>query len=261
MTLALNSDYMFHAHMLGDKARLQAYRRALKEKISPGDSTVEIGSGTGILSLIAADLGAARVDAIEYFGDLCALARTNANGSAGLKPEFHHASSFEWKSDGPITGIFSETIGSWGPEENIVEIFADFVSRNSGAKWLMPSRLRLFSQEISSDAIVRDQLAIAEACASAAEVSGREFAEVEKALNASYHSQLQCSTFQERELIMLTEPSLVKEYHLGRDRSSRFENELTIRSDEANGLHLWFEAELSEGENLSSHFGSPITHW
>jgi hypothetical protein len=261
VSLALKNDYMYHAHMLADKTRLLAYRAAMRERIAPGDAAVEIGSGTGILSLIAGSLGAARVEAVEYFGDLCALAEQNSGASAGLRPRFHQTSSYAWRPAAPAAGMFSETIGSWGPEENIVEIFADYAARNPGAAWLMPSRLSLFAQEISAEAIVRDHRTIVDACACATEVSGRAFAVVERELLKAYSSQIQCTVFQAGEVKALSPPLPVHSYELGRDRSSRFAAELTFSSAEANGFHLWFEAQLSENVALSSNLNAPATHW
>ncbi len=49
----------FHRLLLGDKARNDAFTKALTQVIKPGKSIVaDIGSGTGYLSFIASKLGA-----------------------------------------------------------------------------------------------------------------------------------------------------------------------------------------------------------
>ena len=51
--------------MLVDKVRTSSFLRAVMETVHPGDVVVDIGSGTGVLSLFAAMAGASHVYAIE----------------------------------------------------------------------------------------------------------------------------------------------------------------------------------------------------
>ena len=56
------SDY---GAMIADSARIDAHVRALRRVITPDTVVVDIGAGTGILALLACQLGARRVFAIE----------------------------------------------------------------------------------------------------------------------------------------------------------------------------------------------------
>lgn len=62
--------------MLKDRARCSKYDRAISALVSahPGCRVVDIGAGTGLLSMIAARAGAAHVDAVEMFTPLAQLA-------------------------------------------------------------------------------------------------------------------------------------------------------------------------------------------
>jgi hypothetical protein len=61
--------------------RLERYQRAIAQAISPGDVVVDLGSGTGILGLLALQSGASRVYAIEESPALdLARALAAANG-------------------------------------------------------------------------------------------------------------------------------------------------------------------------------------
>ncbi len=60
--------------MIADAVRMDAYQRALKQAITPRSCVVDIGTGSGILALMAAKLGARRVYAIEL-DDVIGLAR------------------------------------------------------------------------------------------------------------------------------------------------------------------------------------------
>ncbi len=55
----------WHHNILRDLARNSAYRAALEQVVRPGDHVLDIGAGSGLLSMIAARAGAARVTACE----------------------------------------------------------------------------------------------------------------------------------------------------------------------------------------------------
>ena len=50
-----------YGQMVSDKIRTDAYAQALQQLIKPGDVVVDIGTGPGILALLACRFGARRV--------------------------------------------------------------------------------------------------------------------------------------------------------------------------------------------------------
>ncbi len=64
----------FHFLMLDDQARNQAYARAIEKAVRPGMKVLEIGTGAGLLSLIAARAGA-EVTTCEANPTVAAVAR------------------------------------------------------------------------------------------------------------------------------------------------------------------------------------------
>jgi protein arginine N-methyltransferase 1 len=74
--------------MVADRVRVDAYTQALRKKVRGGSVVVEIGTGPGIFAVLACQLGASRVYAIEP-SEVIQVARevAVANGCAG-KIEF-----------------------------------------------------------------------------------------------------------------------------------------------------------------------------
>lgn len=70
-----------HRQYLADTNRVAAFERAIRETVRPGDVVVDLGSGSGILGLLACRAGARRVYSIDE-GPIVGLARAicHANG-------------------------------------------------------------------------------------------------------------------------------------------------------------------------------------
>lgn len=72
-----------YGDMIADGVRMQAYRRALKRAIRPGAVVLDLGAGTGIMSLLACRLGATKVYAVEPSDAIAVGAElARANGCA-----------------------------------------------------------------------------------------------------------------------------------------------------------------------------------
>src|SRR5919197_1335248 len=70
-----------YGEMIADEGRMQAYSRALQHAISPASVVVDLGAGTGILSLLACRYGARKVYAVEPSSAIAIAEETaHANG-------------------------------------------------------------------------------------------------------------------------------------------------------------------------------------
>lgn len=119
------SEIELHRKLLGDVPRNLAFQAALKAVIQPGVTTVvDLGAGTGFLSFIARQLGAAHCTLIEYT-DTIELAQrlARANRIDGLS--FIQGHSGAIKKPEKVDVVVSETLGNYALEENLLETLND----------------------------------------------------------------------------------------------------------------------------------------
>jgi len=123
------SDVDWHREMLADRQRVRAFGDAVLQAVEPGNVVLDIGTGTGLLALLAAKAGAARVYAVER-GGIIAVAReiAAANGLAD-RITFLHADSLDVRLDERVDLIVAEIIGSFGLDEDILRVLDDARTR------------------------------------------------------------------------------------------------------------------------------------
>jgi type I protein arginine methyltransferase len=66
-----------YGEMIADRVRMSAYAQALRQSVKPGSVVLDIGTGPGIFAILACQLGARRVFAIES-DEIIQVARQNA---------------------------------------------------------------------------------------------------------------------------------------------------------------------------------------
>ena len=110
-------------NMLRDRARNDAFLRAIREVVRPGDTVVDVGTGTGILAMAAAASGAERVFAIERSTIIdTARSLVDANGLAN-KIEFFQGDAADFDAKVQADVIISEWIGHFLIVENMYPAF------------------------------------------------------------------------------------------------------------------------------------------
>jgi protein arginine N-methyltransferase 1 len=114
-----------HRHYLQDHVRLTAFRQAIQESVTPGSVVIDLGSGTGILGLLACEAGAKRVYSIEETG-LIELAREicQANGFTD-RIRFIKELSTRIELPEPADVILADQIGHFGFEAGLFDYFSD----------------------------------------------------------------------------------------------------------------------------------------
>jgi hypothetical protein len=122
-----------HRQYLADETRLGLFRKAIHKVVRPGDVVVDLGSGTGVLGMLACQAGAARVYAIEG-GGIIDLAREIAAANGFADRIVHlHGSSTRISLPEPADVLLADQIGHFGFEAGVLEFF-----RDAGVRMLKP---------------------------------------------------------------------------------------------------------------------------
>lgn len=134
-----------HRQYLSDSVRLHAFRRAIQQVVRPGDVVVDLGSGTGVMGMLACQAGARRVYSIEQT-DLIQLARALAAAN-GFEERITFVRALSTQADLPERAdvIVADQIGQFGFEAGLWEYFADArrrFLREGGV--LIPASVSLF---------------------------------------------------------------------------------------------------------------------
>jgi protein arginine N-methyltransferase 1 len=60
------SSFIEHEKMIGDKVRMDYYHRAIMKIVKEGDTVIDLGTGTGILSFFAAKKSPRQIYAVDH---------------------------------------------------------------------------------------------------------------------------------------------------------------------------------------------------
>jgi len=116
-------DVAVHRLMIQDAVRTDAYRRAIEQLVEPGMRVLDVGAGSGILSLFAARAGAEHVHAVDRSA-IIELAKKLAktNGLAD-RITFQRGLVEEQEITPPVDLVVSEWFGFFGLAETMFKSF------------------------------------------------------------------------------------------------------------------------------------------
>lgn len=151
----------FHRQLLDDPVRTGLYRDALRALVTPSDVVLDLGCGTGILSLFAADTGARRVFAVDQGHIADSAAQLVRQLRYAGRVEVIHGRSTEIELPEHATVMITEILGATGFDEGIVHCTIDARQRllAEGARiipshvvlWLVPADLpELYAGHVDS---------------------------------------------------------------------------------------------------------------
>lgn len=240
--------FHFHAGLLMDGARTDTYRRAIAGIVKPGDVVLDLGSGTGILSLLACQAGARRVYAVES-GDVAQLASlvSIANGFDD-RIVLLQDSSYRITLPEKVDVIVTDTLHTFGLQDGLLGSVIDARQRflKSGGS-ICPRSIQLVVVPVELPDIYR-RLEIW-----SADPLGFDFSPLrEFATNNLYSVPVEREALRKA---FLGEPASVIQIGLRDAETANLSGEVQItaaRPGVMHGLGGWFVAELDEGVVLSN---------
>lgn len=148
----------YHRTLIADRVRTEALFQALKYLIIKGETIVaDIGTGTGLLALMALKLGAREVHLYETSQEMAQLAQTILKKNKARNYFLYPCRSIEMIDPPKVDLIISETLGNYALEENIISTLNDARKRmlKSGGR-LIPSHLKQYASPVISPRIAHE---------------------------------------------------------------------------------------------------------
>ena len=120
-----NHPALYYQDMLADTRRMERYRAAIEAVVKPGDVVADLGTGLGVLAIMAVRAGAARVYAGDVRSFLLPITRRviEANNMAD-RIILVDADATAVELPESVDLIINELIGDFGTDENIYECVA-----------------------------------------------------------------------------------------------------------------------------------------
>lgn len=255
------AEFDVHRTMIRDRVRTEAFRAAIDALVRPGDIVLDVGAGSGILSVFAARAGAERVYAVEQTS-VAVLAQelAAANGVEDIVRVIH-GDVLDIEPPERVDVVVSEWLGGFGIDEGmLVPVIA------ARDRWLKPGGVMIPRSVTAWAALVHDRYLADMVSFLRDKPYGLRLDDlVEKTVNEILYS----GTFRhlatgdrrsEPSRLWTTDADLIT---LAQARAPHeAETLLPVRNHgTANALALWFSAELAPGVSLSVGPGDPPTHW
>ena len=250
-----------HRTMICDRVRTEAFRRAIDAMVRPGDIVLDVGAGSGILSVFAARAGAARVYAVERT-TVAVLAQelAAANGIAEIVRVIH-GDVMEIELPERVDLIVSEWLGGFGIDEGmLVPVIA------ARDRWLEPGGVMVPRSVTAWAALVHDRhLGETVEFLRDNPYDVRLDGLVEMTVNEiSYSGTFRHLTADDRRSepgrLWTTDADLISLEQAQAPHEAETLLQVSAHG-RANALALWFTADLAPGVALSVGPDDPPTHW
>ena len=239
----------YHSRLLADTGRMDAYHRALRALVRPGDVVLDLGCGTGVLAMLAARAGAARVHAVESMpiAEL-AVSLVRANGLAE-RVTVHHAELTELSPVEPVDLVVSDFMGRFVVDDGMLPAVAASRGWTHADTRFCPAEVALRVAPVGIGHF--EPLDTYRSLVAGLDLSAAE----QSALAQCHGAELSESALlaDAATLLRLVPPDV--DVPIG--GTTRF---VCRRAGRLRGIAGWFDATLAPGVSLSTAPGQP-SHW
>jgi SAM-dependent methyltransferase len=241
-----------HRGLLQDETRTNAFREAIRRVVTPESVVLDLGTGSGILALFAAEAGARRVFAIDatHSADLASFLTRHLGYGDRIQVFHDHSTKVELPERADI--LVTETLGAFALDEHILSNVIDARARLlKPDAIIIPRRIELYLVPVD-DASIYD----ARVKWWSGQPYGFDFSPLAVfASNTVFVGSVSSASF-------LAPPAMVIDTDLSTITRTDVEGRVRFtaaRSGTLYGFAGWFRATLAEGIELSNEV--PGTNW
>lgn len=247
-----------HRKMLRDRFQCDAYRCVLAASVKPGDVVLNVGAGPGLLSLLAAQAGAARVYAVEHTS-MAGMARELVRqNDAGRKVQVIHGDMESVQLPEKADVVLSECLAPYGGELRLLApvLLARDRWLKAGGK-MLPAQVTAWLAP-AWDGELAHEMILWRSRPHGVDLQAMADSAVHEPLYGRHHVTPECLRAAPQRLwtIDLCKTSLEQTQSLGAFLSFAAAGDASV-----NALALWFAADFGCGITLSTAPDAPDTYW
>jgi predicted RNA methylase len=135
----------YHYEMLIDRRRVDPYKAAIEANVTPSSAVLDIGTGSGLLAILAARAGARAVYAVERMADMRRIATENferENNPALRTPIIATDANEHLDLEEPIDVLLCELLSTWLVTEQQASVCRSVRSQLAPDAKIIPARMK-----------------------------------------------------------------------------------------------------------------------
>ena len=231
--------------MIADTVRMECYVEALRRAVSPGCTVLDIGTGTGVAAMIACQLGAKRVYAVEPSSAIAVASELAAENGFADRITFVHGLSTDLTLPAGADVIVSDLRG-------VLPLFGHHIGSiaDARARLLRPGGVMIPMRDAIWGALVQSPRLYDEVVGAWTKHS--------RGLEMSAARRREENTWRKARILpteLLTQPQQWTAIDYGSVQSPNASGPLHWTCSDAgnaHGLALWFDTELTSGIGFSN---------
>ncbi|MBF0247408.1 MAG: 50S ribosomal protein L11 methyltransferase [Alphaproteobacteria bacterium] len=252
----------WHLPMLADQDRNDAFEAAIKARVKPGDIVLDVGTGSGLLSMMAARAGAEHVYTCECEPVMAQLARqiiclNGLDDKITVLPK--HSSDVRVGADMPrpadvlISEIFDRALVGEGALPTISHAWSALLKPGAAA---IPQGATLYGALIECPHLQRFH--------HLETVNGFDLTPINALAHPLSYKDAQLGLEETEDHRVLSAPFAIKTFDFQAMPDLIFRAECPVdivKSGQADALLLWFDLDLAPGVRFSTGRSKPHNHW